>query len=120
MSIDYAAIAKSAKASLADAGQLVTRRAGTAGAYDPATGTAGVTVSDSQRTAVVLDFGAGQTMVRGVQIKGGDKRLLLEATGSAPDLTDRYVIGGNEYTVVSIGETNPAGVPVLYDLHLTR
>jgi hypothetical protein len=117
--MDYAALAAGALDALAEAGQTVTLRAYSSAPYDPANGSASTTYTDTSRIAVVLDFGSGQTMTRGSLIQGGDKRLLLEATGSAPTLKDHFIIGGVEYVIVSIGEINPAGTPVLYDLHLT-
>ena len=120
MSIDYSAIAVNALAVLADAGTAVTRRSYTDGTYNPATGAAAPTTADTARTGVVLNYSTGLAMVRGALIKGGDKRLLLDAVGVAPALTDRFIVFGTEYRVVSIDETNPAGTPVLYDLHLTK
>lgn len=96
---------------------LVTQRAYTVGAYDPSTGEATTTTADSTRRGVVLDFGAGQTLCRGTLIQQGDKRLLLDAT-SAVAMQDHFIVSGVEYAVVSIGETNPAGTPLLYDLHV--
>ena len=119
MSIDYAAIAESSLAALTDAGQNVTRRTYTTGAYDPATGMASSTTADTTRKGVILDFGSGKTLERGTLIQIGDKRLLLDAEGVVlPD--DHFIIGGVEYAIVSIGEVNPAGICVLYDLHLRK
>lgn len=117
--IDYASLAAGALDALTEAGQTVTLRTYSSGTYDPAAGSATTTYTDSSRIGVVLDFGSGQTMTRGSLIQGGDKRLLLEATGAAPTLKDHFIINGVEYVTVSIGEINPAGTPVLYDLHLT-
>lgn len=117
--IDYTSLAGSTLAALTDAGQDVTRRAYTTGAYDTASGTASLTTTDTTRKGVILDFGAGKTLERGTLIQVGDKRLLLDAEGSVlPD--DHFIIGGAEYTIVSIGEINPAGTPVLYDIHLRK
>lgn len=97
--------------------QDVTRRSHTIGSYDPATGTNTDTTADTTRKGALLDFGAGQTLVRGTLIQSGDKRLLLDSTATiAPQ--DHFIVGGTEYVIVSIGEVNPAGTRVLYDLHL--
>jgi hypothetical protein len=96
---------------------LVTHRIFTVGTYDPATGTASTTTADSARRGAVLDFGAGQTLCRGTLIQQGDKRLLLDAVIPVA-MQDHFVVDGAEYVVVSIGETKPAGTPVLYDLHV--
>lgn len=117
MTFNYAALAASTIKTLAQFGGPVTRRAYTLGTYDPATGGAGPTYADTTRTGVLLDFGAGQTTERGNLIQGADKRLLLDATG-ALSLQDHIIAQGVEYTLVSIGEVNPAGTRVLYDVHL--
>ncbi|MDD5385351.1 MAG: hypothetical protein PHG89_10790 [Gallionella sp.] len=96
---------------------LVTQRAYTVGAYDPATGEATTSTADSTRRGVVLDFGAGQTLCRGTLIQQGDKRLLLDAVAPV-NMQDHFIVNSVEYVVVSIGEINPAGTCVLYDIHL--
>lgn len=117
MTIDYAAIARNALAALTDAGQAVTRRAYTAGAYDTATGVAANTTVDTTRTGALFDFSRGKEYERGQLIERSDKRLLLDATGPVA-MTDHFIVNGVEYSVVSIGEVNPAGTCVLYDLHV--
>jgi len=98
-------------------GQNVTRRSYTIGTYDPATGSNSNVTVDTTRKGALLDFGAGQTLERGTLIQGGDKRLLLDSA-SAPGPQDHFIVGGIEYVIVSIGEVNPAGTPILYDIHL--
>ncbi len=66
----------------------------------------------------MLDFAAGREMERGNLIQGGDKRLLLDGSAPIPDLKDHFIVGSAEYVIVSLGEINPAGTPVMYDLHL--
>jgi len=98
---------------------LVTQRSYTVGAYDPATGEATTSTADSTRKGVVLDFAAGQSLVRGTLVQSGDKRLLLDAV-AAVAMQDHFIVSGVEYVVVSIGEINPAGTPLLYDLHVKQ
>lgn len=117
MTFDYAHTAATSLKLLTRFGQNVTRRSYTVGTYDPATGAATTSTADTTRKGVLLDFGAGQTLERGTLIQGGDKRLLLDAD-AAPDPQDHFIVGGIEYVIVSIGEVNPAGTPVLYDIHL--
>ncbi len=116
----YAALAANAEKTLTKKGRVVTRRIYTTGTYDPATGAAAVTSTDDSRKGVILSFGAGQTTIRGTLIQGTDKRLLLDAIGDAPQGQDHFLVGADEYSVVSIDEVNPAGIPVLYDLHLRK
>lgn len=119
MAFDYAEIAANALETLTEFGRDVTRRSYTAGTYDPATGLVTPTTADTTRKGVMFDFGAGQTLERGTLVQSGDKRLLLDATAAvAPQ--DHFIIGGVEYVVVSVGEINPAGTRILYDLHLRR
>lgn len=119
MSFDYSEVAANALETLTEFGRDVVRRAFSAGVYDPATGLVTPTTADTTRKGALFDFGAGQTLERGTLIQGGDKRLLLDATATvAPQ--DHFVIGGVEYVIVSLGEINPAGTVVLYDIHLRR
>lgn len=119
MSIDYTAIAASALASLTDAGRDVTQRTYTAGTYNPATGTTVPVTADVTRKGVVLDYAAGKTTERGTLIQIGDKRLLLDAESTVSP-QDHFIIGSDEYVIVSVGEVNPAGTCVLYDIHLRK
>lgn len=117
MAFDYAEIAANALETLTEFGQDVTRKSFTAGTYDPATGLVTPTTANTTRKGALFDFGAGQTLERGALIQGGDKRLLVDATATI-NPQDHFIIGGVEYVIVSIGEINPAGTPVLYDIHL--
>jgi hypothetical protein len=113
----YAEVAAVALETLTEFGRDVVRRAFSAGVYDPATGLVTPTTADTTRKGALFDFGAGQTLERGTLIQGGDKHLLLDATAIvAPQ--DHFIIGGVEYVIVSVGEINPAGTVVLYDIHL--
>lgn len=117
MTFDYAELAATALELLTEFGGDVVRRSYSAGVYDPATGLVTPTTADTTRQGALFDFGAGQTLERGTLIQGGDKRMLLDASATvAPQ--DHFIIGGVEYVIVSIGEINPAGTVVLYDLHL--
>ena len=117
MTFDYADTAALAVEVLTEFGNPVIRRVTTAPIYSPTAGAASAVQSDLVRIGAVFDYGAGQTQVCGTLVQSGDKRLLLDAAGEVL-LTDQYVINGVDYSVVSIGEVNPAGTPVLYDLHV--
>lgn len=121
MSFDYSEVAADALETLTEFGRSITRRAYSAGAYDPATGTTANTTADTTRLGALFDYTdqgrSGQQYVRGTLVEKGDKQLLMDATGPAT-LSDHYIVGSVEYTVVSVGEVNPAGTPVIYDLHL--
>ena len=115
MTFDYASVATTATDLLTEFGQTVTRRTYTPGAYS--NGAVTNTTADTSRIGALFDFGGGKTQERGTLIQGGDKRLLLDATG-AVDAKDHYVVNSVEYVVVSVGEVGPAGTNVLHDLHL--
>ena len=116
---DYAHSAATALRLLTKFGQDVTLRSVTIGAYDTATGANAITTSDTTVKAAILDFksrfGIGQTEIDLVQ--AGDKHCLMQA-GTIPNLQDVVVVGTKIYSVLSIGEVNPAGTPVMYSLHL--
>lgn len=113
----YSDLAKISLDLLTRFGQVITRREFTTGAYDPATGAASQTFTDTQRKGALFDFGAGVTSVRGQLIQVKDKRLLVDATNTIT-ADDNFIVGDTEYTVVTMGEISPAGTPVVYDLHI--
>lgn len=119
MAFNYSEVAANALETLTEFGRDVTRRSFTAGSYDPATGLVTPTTADTTRKGALFDFGAGQTLERGSLIQGGDKRLLLDATATVSP-QDHFIIGGAEYLVITVGEINPAGTVVLYDIHLRK
>ena len=97
-------------------GQDVTHRAYTAGTYNPATGIAAPSTTDTTRKGALLAFGANTTTVRGELVQVSDKRLLLDGSaGVSPQ--DRIIVAGIEYTPVSIDDVSPAGVRVMLDIH---
>ena len=63
----------------------------------------------------MIDFDT--RLVNGEQILATDKRLLLQS-GDVPLVQDVLTIDGTNYTVISIGELNPAGTKVMYELQL--
>jgi len=117
MSFDYAELATLATDLLTEFGQAVTRRSYTAGAYNLATGTTTPTTADTSRIGALFDFTPNKTTERGTLIQTGDKQLLLDPT-AAVSLQDHLIVGGVEYIIISVGEVNPAGTVVLYDLHV--
>lgn len=114
---NYTKSAATALSLLTKFGEDVTVTRVTTGTYDPSTGANAVTTSTAMVKGVVLDFGAGTSMVGGNMVTAGDKRLLLEAA-AAPDMNDRFTANGMTYAPVSIGEVNPAGTVVLFDIHV--
>lgn len=123
MTFDYAKTAATATRLLTQFGQVVTRRAYAFDEYNPATGISDPIITSTTRIGALFDYGdqgrKGEQYVRGSLVKAGDKQLLLDPNGAA-DVSDHYIIGGVEYSVVSASVINPAGTIVLHDLHLTR
>lgn len=117
MSDFYDDLAAAALDALSEFGQTVTRRAVASGAYDPATGATVLTTADTARTGALFNYGQGVTAIRGTLVQINDKQLLLDATDTV-DADDLFIVGGVTYSIVSIGEVNPAGTRVLYDLHV--
>jgi hypothetical protein len=121
MTFNYDRMAATSLRLLTNFGQSVTRRTYTAGTYDPNTGTTTPTTADTTRIGALFDYGSqnqkGEQYVRGNLVIVGDKQLLLDAEGAAT-VTDRYIIGGVEYTCMSVATVNPAGTAVMYDIHL--
>lgn len=145
MSFNYAKVAASATKLLQKFGRAIVRREIAEGVYHPegaippwgemragidAWGSfvpGGIIIgdieTDSPRVAAVFDFTdqgrQGERYVRGSLVIVGDKQMLLDPNGPAA-MTDRYFVGSDEYSVVSVGEVNPAGTNVLFDLHLRK
>jgi len=117
--VDYAKLAATAKNMLTNNGQSVTVRTYTVGSYDPDSGTSTNTYTDSTRKGVLLDYGSGLTQVRGNLVETTDKKLLVDSD-AAISQQDHVLINSVEYSIVSIGEINPAGTAVIYDLHIRK
>lgn len=116
---DYSRTAATAARLLARFGAAVTIKKVDDGTYNTATGqNVQAAPQQSTRNGALLDFPPGQANGPGGLVQGGDKRLLLEAGTFAPSLEDRVVANGTEYAVKGVQQVNPAGTPVIYDIHL--
>ena len=119
--MDYVRAAATSKRLLESFGMSrpITIRKTTVGAYDPTTGNAGSVTTNTIKHGVVLSFGSGQTLERGNAILANDSRLLLEPS-AVFKVTDKIIIDGVQWGIISFADTNPAGIQVLYDLHIRR
>jgi hypothetical protein len=117
MSFDYSKSAQTSLRLLTRFGQTVTRKDIVTGAYNPATGTAAQTTTTTSRIGAEMPLDDGQTTIAGTVIESTSVQLYLDATGEVKT-TDRYVIGGKQYTVKSFTTIRPAGTAVLNILHL--
>lgn len=118
MAFNYAELAFLSTELLTEFGQTVTVRNYTVPTYSPGSGTATPTYADTTRRGALFDFGRGQVNGPGGLIQQGDKKLLLAPGTPPPSLEDHIIVGGVEYTIAGISESNPAGTAVLYTLHL--
>jgi hypothetical protein len=122
MSNFYLLLANTASRLLNTYGQLATVRVMSGGNYDAANSVLTPTVKQRSRRVALFDYPSGTTNIRGTLIKTSDKRCLLEARSGdeLPLAESLMVIGNTTYTVVSAMEINPAGIPVLFDVHVSR
>ena len=94
--------------------------------YDPVTGTGPIIVPVTQSgQAILLDYTvqeAGIINASGSLVQQGDKKIMLAAKGLAwpPTLTTTILADGQTWTIVNVKSTNPAGTPLVYELHGRR
>lgn len=94
--------------------------------YDPVTGTGPVVVPVTQPGQVILlDYTvqeAGVINAAGSLVEQGDKKIMLAAKGLAwpPTMTTTILVDGLTWTIVNIKSTNPAGTPLVFELHGRR
>jgi len=117
MSFDYADVARDALDIITEFGTDVTITKIESGTYDTKTGENAVFADGSKAKGIVFDFGTGISTISGNLIQSEDKRLLLEAAAK-PEFNDVFTANGKTYSPVSIGEINPAGITVLFDIHV--
>lgn len=103
------------------------------GAYNPATGTVSQTVNSIAVEAVLMDLtlqSNGLSTKFGTLVIHGDKELFVRPPHKAGTIgspmainpaTDKVVVAGHEYKIVTFKEINPSGTdPILYDLYIRR
>jgi hypothetical protein len=121
VSFDYAKLAQTSSRLLNRFGKSVTLRNQATGTYDPATGTnAQGAPTDVPAFGAMFEFDEGVTTFNGEEIQKDDKRLLLEASSVEPSTEDQIVFDGTVYNIMGIKKTAPAGIVVLYELHLRK
>lgn len=98
-------------------GQTATLTRSTAGAYDTTDGaTDAATSTDHACVAAVFDY--AQREIDGTQIRQGDRRVMLQATGGVPmpRTGDALTIGSLAYTIVAARTVNPGGTAVVHEV----
>lgn len=122
---DYAATASEAGTILDEFGMAVTlsRPSTSAATYDVTTGVS-TPVSAATYAGRGALFDYAQTDMNASMVKEGDQRCLMsvyQTDGSAmpePNTGDLIVAGSTSYRVQRAGKISPAGILVLFDLHL--
>lgn len=104
-------------------GQTVTLTRRTAGAYNPATGSAAVTETTQTGKGVILPFGPGLRRQGGTSITADDRQCLLSALNSAgaaltePKVGDKLTdASGQVWSVIEVSPLAPAGLKIMFDL----
>ena len=110
---------------IASKGQAVTLTRRQAGAYDPATGAASVTISTQTGKGVIFDFAGGLRKLAGANIPAVARQCYLSALKAdgapltRPEVNDTLTDAGNTvYTVTAVSELSPAGTDIMYELQI--
>lgn len=103
------------------------------GVYDPSTGTVSTSDTEIAVEGILMDLtlqSNGLSTKYNTLVEAGDKEFLMRPPHKTSDLaspveispaSDRIVIGGFTYKIVTSKELNPTGVdPVLISLYLRR
>jgi hypothetical protein len=102
---------------MAKFGGTATIRRVTNGTYNPVTGTASESTSDTTVKGVVEDVNAREV---NDLVQAGDRRLTIAAAdvNAAPTTSDRIIISGVTYQVVRIATIEQDNQPITYELIL--
>lgn len=113
----YAELAQTVQEILAEFGAETTLTKVTAGAYNPATGSAGETRTPRTVTAAVFDYET--KYIDGTLILSGDKQVFMSVVGNeAPKPGDLLAWMGKDWRVITFKNLAPAGISVLYELQV--
>ena len=94
-----------------------TIRTITAGAYNPTTGTAAETVTDTAVKGVLEDVNRREV---NDLVQAGDKRLIIAAadTAAVPTPADRVIINGRSLQIIQVRTIEQNNEPITYELIL--
>jgi len=114
----YNSIAATASKLITKFGAVGEIKRTTGDSIDPVTGniTAGTTVTYTPNT-IVQKY--ADELVDGARILSSDRLIILDNTVE-PISTDTITIGGENWSIVSIRESNPAGIPLVYFVQARR
>ena len=98
-------------------GGVVTIRRITMGAYNPVTGTAAETTTDTSVRGVLEDVSLREV---NDLIQAGDKRLMIAAAdlANAPTPADRVIIAGRTLQVIDVRTIEQDNIAITYQLIL--
>lgn len=126
MSAFYDRMAATALRLIAQYGQTAALTEITPGEYDPVTGneTGGANLTQTGQL-ILLEYTsaeAGIINASGSLVQQGDKKIMLAAKGLTwpPTLATTILADGLTWTIVNVKSTNPAGTPLVYELHGRR
>tara|TARA_R110000796_G_scaffold42012_5_gene104144 strand:+ start:1162 stop:1521 length:360 start_codon:yes stop_codon:yes gene_type:complete len=114
----YDSMAATAAKLITKFGAVGTLTRTTGGSVNPVTGAiiAGTTVTYSPNT-IVQKY--SDDIVNGTRILSSDRLIILDNT-IEPLTTDVITIRGENWTVISIAESRPAGIPLVYFVQARR
>ena len=114
----YNGLAATAARLITKFGAVGTITRTTGGSVDPVTGdtTAGTTVTYTPNT-IVQKY--ADELIDGTRILSSDRLIILDNT-IEPLTTDKITIRGEDWTIVSVSESRPAGIPLVYFVQARR
>ena len=123
MSFDYNRPAATALRLIAKYGRTIQHQSITEGTYNPETGTDTGTTTSTNVQGADFDFklqSAGQSNITDSLIQAGDRYVLIGAEVAAIDTSDKLVIDGVTWNIVNVKKLAPAGVVVLWTVHVRK
>lgn len=97
-------------------GQTLTFTRNTEGTYDPSTGTTPTTTTTF--TGIGAESRYTLQEMDGERILQGDKKLLISAMDTPPEIGDVVDVNGISHKVITIMPRNSAGTVIGYDLQV--
>jgi len=121
--MDWNAEADEVRRTLEEDGQPVILAREESGEYDPELGEAPVTTDTAPAVGLAFDYSlqqAGAVFESGL-IVAGDRQLLMSVPSEfQPEPGHKVALADGLWLIKNVKAIAPAGVPVLYDLHLRR
>ena len=96
-----------------DIGKDLTLRKVSEGTYDPATGAATNTDTDTSVKGIVLNYKDGQ--FDGDIVQRGDRKIVLRASDSVvPEIQDLVIDGSDNYRIINVRQIEQAETDLVY------